>query len=396
MRVLFCSYSAPLPPTVNGHRVYAGNLVPRLAARHDVRVLALIWPDQEPGVSTDLDLRVIRAPPAPAEGPLARVTTYARSWARGLPAGVRSASEALREPFREEIAGFQPDVVHVTAGSLAPLARELAGVPSVLAALDAQHLNEDAAVAASSGPRKGLWRVEAALMRRFEGRTYGRFGCVVVVSEHDANALRAIDPLLDARVIPLGVDADRYVPPPGVERVPGRILFTGVLNYAPNVSAAERIARRILPRVAAAVPEAHLCLVGRAPLPRVRALGELDGVEVLADVAEMPPWFASASVYACPMATGTGMKIKILEAFAAGTPAVASPLALRGIQPHPERDVLVAEDDDEIAAKIVRLLRDPPLAAAIGHAGREYVRRMHTWAGVVERYESLYEDLVGA
>jgi glycosyltransferase involved in cell wall biosynthesis len=215
-----------------------------------------------------------------------------------------------------------------------------------------------------------------------------------VVSEEDRRALLEVAPGLSIEVIPNGVDADAFAWD-GTPRDRSLILFTGVMSYAPNVTAAEFLAHEVLPRVRSSVPAARLALVGRDPHPSVRTIeAEVPGVEVVGEVPEMRPWLSRAGAYACPMLTGTGIKNKLLEAMANGLPCVATPLALRGIAVSPGHDLLTGSTAEELATQLVRVLQDPALADRVGEAGHDCVRARHTWASVAQRYEQVYREIV--
>jgi len=131
-------------------------------------------------------------------------------------------------------------------------------------------------------------------------------------------------------------------------------------------------------------------LVGRAPAPRVRALAELDGVEVTGEVRDIRPWLAGSSVYACPMISGTGIKNKLLEAMACGMPCVATPLALQGLRATPERELLVGRTAEELTGALVRVLDDEERAHSLGRRARAYACAEHDWEEVALAYEHVY------
>jgi glycosyltransferase involved in cell wall biosynthesis len=266
----------------------------------------------------------------------------------------------------------------------------------VLAALDAMHLNHEANAAAASPLARPFWRANARNVRRLGATTFGRFGRVVVVSDEDAAALREVDPGLEPTVIPNGVATERFRPDPAVAREADLVMFSGVMDWAPNVVAAGFLAREVMPRVRAAHPRARLAIVGRSPSRAVLGLGGLPGVEVVGPVEHMRPWLSRARVYACPMIAGTGIKNKLLEALANGVPVVAAPLAIRGLEVQPGRDLLVGRDADELAAHVVRLLVDDGLARELGAAGRRYVERNHDWDAVARAYEQVYREVASS
>lgn len=382
VRILFCSLEAPLPP-MNGLRLQVSALVRELRREHEVRVLALRMPDQEK-VTESEGMRLIEGK---SSGP---------NWwnaAIGIPPASAEAARDLHQPLRAELEDFRPDVVHVTSGRLGLLARWLIGRPKVLAALDAWHINVAAEASAAQGGIRWLRWVEGRFVRRFERLTYRRFDRVIVVSEEDRRALLAVNPTLQIAVIPNGVDADAF-DWDGTPRNRTLILFTGVMSYAPNATASEFLARRVLPRVGEAIPEATLALVGRNPSPEVRALGSLPGVEVVGEVPDLRPWLSRAGAYACPMLSGTGMKNKLLEAMANGLSCVATPLALQGLSVTPAKEVLVASSEEDVARQVGRLLQSAELADRVGSAGRAYVRTHHTWASVAAAYERVYSEVI--
>lgn len=390
MRVLICSMESPLPP-IDGHRLQLRHLLQELRAEHQVRLLALVLPEQLGREGRLDDARLI---PRPAPTRFKKALKLPPAMLRGRPLNAAEMADRLRPALREEIGSFRPDVVHVTPGEVAALSDGLEGTPGVLGALDAWHLNTEADILEARGLRRWLLRGELQRVRRFEGFAYGRYDTVLVVSEADGAALRQMDPTLRVAVVPNGVDLERFSPDPSVPKDPGRMVLTGVMDYAPNVRAAEFLARRVLPLVRARRPEAHLVLVGRSPADRITALGSLDGVRVIGEVAELRPWLAGSAVYVCPMLTGTGIKNKLLEAMACEVPCVATPLALRGTSAGPGRELLVGETAEELAHGVLRILDDPALGASLARSARQYVRAEHSWSAVARAHVGVYEGAI--
>jgi glycosyltransferase involved in cell wall biosynthesis len=279
---------------------------------------------------------------------------------------------------------------------MARLKGSLGSVPSILAALDAWHLNLLASAAIGPRVKRPLRRLEARRARRFEARALGWYERVVMVTAEDAAAVRELNPSLPLEVIRNGVDTSRFTPAAVPSAEPGHIVFTGALAYPPNVAAAQHLALRILPRVRRAVPDAHLTIVGRSPCRTVRALASPGVVDVVADVPEVQPWLQRAEVYACPMISGTGIKNKLLEALACGSPAVATALSCQGMSVRSEEQLLIANGEERFAEAIVRLMRDPALRARLAAAARRYVLQDHSWPAVARSYERIYSEVIAA
>jgi polysaccharide biosynthesis protein PslH len=392
MRILICASDAPFPPTNTGFRRQLLGLVPELGKRHDVRLIGYRMPDQSNDPAVEADMRIVEFQ-RPNMAQNARDLALAMIEQRPLRA--ERLVRGLRELLREELARFEPDLVHVGPGKLSGLKKDLEGRPKILMVMDTWHLNVDARAEAAAGLRRPLLRADAKRIRRFEGSEYRGFDRVVVSNEGDLAELRGRDATLPFVVIPIGFDASAYAPDPAAEVDSRRIIFHGAMNYAPNVRAVEFLAREVLPRVRAERPEAHLVIVGRDPAPRVLELEALDGVHVTGEVEDMRAWLTGSRVWAGPFLDGTGIKTKLLEAMAADIPCVVTPLGHRGLDDVTSGEqLLVGSTADELAAQLVAVLADDGLARRLGRAGGDYVRPRYDWPAVGRVYDDLYEQVV--
>lgn len=362
-RILVVGMRPPRLPLRDGYVLHLYHLLAQLHVRHEVSFLTI---DDQGGEFEDIPgLRVIR-----------------------------SAASALDSAIVAESLAFRPDVVHAVGAPLAKFVRSVGGsVPSVLGALDAPHLNVDAVETRSlveAIRKRARWARSLWVIRR----QYGLADRVVVVSDEDRAALREVNARLNVSVIPNGVDLDAFAPRDHLLREPGRLLFTGALNYPPNVATAVFLAEQVMPEVRRTRPDARLSLVGRDPGERVLRLGDLDGVDVVGPVDDMGDALAVGSVYVCPMVSGTGIKNKLLEALATGLPCVASSLAIRGTSLTDRVEVLVADAADDVAERTLELLGDETLRANLSEAGRRYVEDHHSWSSVALRFSKVYDDLI--
>lgn len=190
---------------------------------------------------------------------------------------------------------------------------------------------------------------------------------VWVCSDEDRERLvNQFEPEIPVDVVPNGIPRFDKAParlPPLPARDDGWpvMLFVGHLGYKPNIVAAERLARDILPLVRRTFPSARLIVTGRYPKPSVRDLAALPGVELVADPEELSPLFARSHVSVMPLTTGGGTRIKILEAMAWGLPVVATSVAAEGQGFADGHEILIAETDEALARGVVALCSQPEL-----------------------------------
>lgn len=306
------------------------------------------------------------------------------------------APAALRRRLIELVATERFDVVHLEhlrAAALLPLVQHL---PVVYDAVDCISLLFERT--RRSGPD---WRsrqmagFELARTRDFERRTCLRARVTTVTSAEDAAALQALAPDATFRIVPNGVDLQRFTPG-AWPRAADVIVFTGKMSYHANIAAAQRLITRIMPRVWRERPAAQLWIVGSNP-PRTiqRAAGD-PRIIVTGRVPDVAPYVQQATVAVSPLCYGVGVQNKVLEAMGTATPMVADRQCLTALQAQPDRDLLVADDDQQFAATIVHVINDPALQQQLGRAGRCYVEQAHQWSRSATTLISAYVEALAA
>lgn len=231
-----------------------------------------------------------------------------------------------------------------------------------------------------------IFRREASRLFAYEREAAARADLGLFVSEAEAALFRerAAMPGADIRALPNGIDLGFYDPTAALAPLDpapagALILFTGQMNYQPNIEAVTAFAEAVMPLVRAARPDARFAIVGRHPTPAVAALDGRDGTIVTGEVPCVRPWLAAASVVVAPLAIARGVQNKVLEAMAMGRPVVASTPAFTGIDAEPGRDLLVADGAAAQAEAVLALLSDPARAAALGAAGRRRMEEGYSW-----------------
>jgi glycosyltransferase involved in cell wall biosynthesis len=227
-------------------------------------------------------------------------------------------------------------------------------------------------------------------LRRFEATTCRRADRVIAVSGADRVALERLVPDLRVEIIPNCIDTAAYQQPEFGQTHAFTILFTGKMDYRPNVDAALWFGREIWPLIREAYSGATWGIVGKAPHPRLDQLRTDPSISVVGEVPEMLPYLAAARLYVIPMRMGGGTRFKLLEAMAAGTPVVSTTVGAEGVPVRSERELLLADSPAEFAHAVLRLLRDSALCLRISTAARQMVTERFDWRVVLSDLERVY------
>lgn len=215
-------------------------------------------------------------------------------------------------------------------------------------------------------------------LRRYEAALCRRAALLTVVSPEDAAALQQLAPEVHPLIIPNGIDLREY--PLEGERAALRepaLVFTGTLDFRPNVDGLEWFVAEVWPRIRAALPAAQVYLVGRNPHPRVQRLAQQPGVVLVGPVPDTRPYLRAATVVIVPLRVGGGTRLKVLEAAALGKPMVSTPLGAEGFV-GVEEAVLLAEEAATFAAACVRLAQEESARRVWGERARR-LAEAYTW-----------------
>ena len=246
----------------------------------------------------------------------------------------------------------------------------------------------------TNGPMRLVYAAEARRLRSVEAGQAVDFDAITVISDAEAERYRdAVTATHSPIVVGNGVDLERFYPaaPQVQENTPPRIVFTGVMSYKPNIDAVTWFARKVMPRITAAIPQASFAIVGKSPTPGVIALGELPGIEVVGPVEDTAEQLRGASLAVAPMQIAPGVQNKVLEAMACGLAVVCTSAAAAGIDAQPGRDLLIADREADTAAHCVRLLTHPGYRIEVGQDARRRVEQRYHWAAAMTPMLGLLE-----
>nr|WP_299596603.1 TIGR03087 family PEP-CTERM/XrtA system glycosyltransferase [Sphingomonas bacterium] len=382
--ILFLAHRVPYPPD-RGDKMRSFHILRHLAGLAPVHLAT--FADDDADIAHADALRPMLRTMHVEKRTRSTAMAAMRALPRGRPISVEAfASRTMQSAVDTILASGSIDAIFVFSGQMAQFVPPFAG-RFVMDFVDVDSAKFAAYADAAPRPLRWLHAREARLLARYERDVAERADLSLFVSAQEAAAFRGARGLDGGSVATLenGIDLAYYDPagafdPPALAGEAGGplIVFTGQMNYRPNIDAAAGFARDILPVIRARHPGARFAIVGRKPDAALSRLDGRGGVIVTGAVADVRGWIAAADVVVAPLSIARGIQNKVLEGMAMARPVVATPAAFEGIDAVPGRDLIVAPID-AMAAAIGDLLGRPDRAAAIGRAARALVERRYGW-----------------
>jgi len=241
--------------------------------------------------------------------------------------------------------------------------------------------------------RKLSYSIEAAKMARYEKNALGRFSHVIAVSAQDKQEMLKLDPACRITVVPTGVDTQLYQVAPSVEGDAPIIVFTGSMDWEPNIDAMEYFCREIWPTVLSAIPQARFQIVGRNPHARVKRLAS-DSVEVTGKVPSVSDYLRAATVVIVPLRIGGGTRLKIFEAMATGKAVVSTSIGAEGLDVKHGRDLLIADTPATFATGILEIASNREIRRKYERAAAALAAR-YDWSEIAASFANVLQDTAG-
>ena len=406
MKILFLTPQSPYPPR-QGATLRNYHLLRHCALRHEVHLLTCLpprdkkWPN--PGLMKICSrVEGFHQPERPLRSRLIDSLMATKP-----DMALRLEQDESRSVLERMLAEENYDLVQVEGLEMAPYGFQILEAtgnrPPVVfdahnaefllqkrsALMDVRSLNRWHAASYSLLQWRKLYHYERAFCQAVDG--------IVSVSEPDRKALSSLAPGIPIVNVPNGIDISRYVPEPLPASSPPLLVFTGKMDYRPNVDAMLWFGLKVFPRIRRQL-NVKLQIVGMDPHPRLNRLRTIRDVELTGAVDDVVPYIRGASVYLTPMRVGGGTRFKILEALACAMPVVSTSLGVEGLPLRGGEHLLIADDAQSFADAVLSLLRDQATGGershALGRAGRSIVEEQFTWDSIFPLMDSFHAQLV--
>jgi glycosyltransferase involved in cell wall biosynthesis len=390
MRIVWVKIGGLWPLNMGG-RLRSFHTIAELARRHRVTVLTTHGPGDDPDALADqLEgcEQVFSVPYSiPKVGTPRFATALLRSWLSPYPVDLsKCLVPALKAKVQEALdGGADVCVADFLVGM--PNIPLNCPVPTILFQHNVEYMIWKRLYEVETRAwRRALLAIEWRKMRRYEGSACKRARLTIAVSESDRALLMANAPGSDIRAIRTGVDS-AYFYPQEIPETPGKLVFSGSMDWYPNEDAMVHFITDVLPQVRRQRPGVSLTVVGRNPSARLRALRAAAHVEITGTVGDVRSYVADAAVFIVPLRIGGGTRLKILEALAMGKALVSTTVGAEGLPITAEEHFVRADGPADFARAVVALLDDPDRRRTLGAAGRQLVKTEHSWQSVVREFE---------
>jgi sugar transferase (PEP-CTERM/EpsH1 system associated) len=403
MRLLFLTPQMPFPPQ-QGTALRNWGLLSRLAGNHEVWLLSFDERGENQPVPDEVRraCREVQTVPVPARTTTDRLRTLASSPLPDM--AWRLWSPAFGRAFNLWLRDHHFDIVQVEGIELARylIDAQRAPIPNSAQFVFDDHNCEYVLQKRTHEADLKRGRVHGAAysyvqwqrLHGFERDAIRAADATLAVSPQDAALLKQLAPNKPVEVIPNGIDVASYsaYAAPAQHRTPA-IVFTGKMDFRPNIEAMLWFAREAWPAIKAAIPAAQLRIVGQKPSPRLDALRNDPDILITGQVDDVRPHIAAADVYIAPLLAGGGTRFKLLEAMSMRKAIVTTALGCEGFDVQPGRELMIADTGSDFAGAVIELLRSEGRRRQLGERAFTFVSATYDWKAIVPNLEQVYRRL---
>lgn len=391
MRILCLTSRLPYPPN-RGDRVRAYRFLRDLSRAHQLTLISFIAKQSEAQYLEPLrahihDVRVIKLSPRNS------FVSVAANWWRGEPLQVQYyRSRAMRHVVDQAIAAGRFDAVYIHLFRMVPYVLDYPNLYRIVDLTDVISREIRSSIRYRSLLTRLLYLIEGPRISQYERWVAENLDETWLISEAERRALAPHCPGANIQVVNHGIDLEGFYPT-GESPEPDSLIFVGHMRVFHNVDAVTHLVQDVLPLVRQRVPGCTLKIVGANPSPQVRRLEATEAVTVTGFVDDLNAELNQASLFAAPLRFAGGLQTKVLEAMASGRPVLTTSIVNQGLGAKPGKEIIIADDAQTMADRLVELLRDDNLRVQIGQAARRFVRDKHSANQALDRVNLIAQKL---
>lgn len=391
MRILFHANRFPYPP-FRGDKLKIYNLCNQLKEEHELHLLTFLEDEADLEYLPELEKIFHSIHLVPLTKTQAYINTAQSVFSRlPLQVGYFQMS-AMHHKIDEVLGKYDYDSIHIQHVRLAPYWENRTSYKRILDMPDAFSLYWQRRVASSTGLKKTFNQIEYKRMLRYE-KVMNRFDLSLVCSKEDLNYLEAKQGIRTVKLLPNGVDTQTFTLSAHDYTIADHILFTGNMDYAPNVDAVIYFVEEIFPLILKARPSATFTIAGQRPVPKVLALAHGKQIQVTGFIEHIAEIYTNATIVVAPLRFGAGTQNKVLEAMAKGVPVVSRNIGFEGLDIQQGEGVFLQMSSEDFAQQCIALLNDAQLRATVGKRGQAVIAEKFAWPKIAQQLSNYFKSI---
>lgn len=395
MKILMLTPYLPYP-LLSGGQIRTYNLLKKLSSKHQITLFSLIKNNEEKQYVSELEkychkVRVFKR----SEQPFTLKNIVKTIFSSFPFLVIRNQAEGSLEAVKKEIVTEEYDLIHAETFYMMPHIPTCA-IPIILVEQTIEYLGYESYAKKAPFFLRPLLDIDVTKIRRWEKYYWNKAKRLIVMSEDDRQfiAKQISDALSKIDVVANGVDTKWFAEKSRAHHPDPTVLSVGTFKWLPNIEAVDFLVKRVWPLIKAQVAQVQLLIVGNAPTSTVMSYDASDPqITVAGKVEDIRDAFCSAHVLVAPVFSGKGTRYKILEAMAAGTPVVASKIAVEGLNVREGQEVLTSNDPQQMADLTVKLLSDTTLWQRLSDNGKKFVAKYYDWEIISKQLDQIYQSI---
>ena len=390
MKILFTANRFPYPP-YRGDKLKIYHLAKRLSKKHELHLITFLEEKEDLKYLPDLQqiFKKIYLVPLP------KIQSFWNSFI-GLfqkkPVQVQYfQSSKMKTKIAEIKKENNYDVVHVQHLRMAQYWENDVDLPRILDLPDAYSLYWKRRIENKKGLLKSFTLSEYKKVFKYED-ILNKYDLTLVCSSEDQNYLKAEKGVKNVQLLPNGVDLTTFSSKNHNYTITNTILFTGNMNYAPNVDAVQYFCHEIFPLIQDKIKDVKFIIAGQNPVKKVKDLAN-DRVEVTGFVKDLSVYYDKATLVVAPLRFGAGTQNKVLEAMAMGVPVVSRNIGFNGLNIKTGDGVILSTETEDFAQQCIQLLENETLRKTVGEKGKEVIKKQFDWDVIAAQLERYFVEL---
>lgn len=393
MKLLFLANRTPYPP-YRGDKLKIYNLAKKLKGKHELHLLTFAQNKEDLSYKGELEKVFDKVDLVYLPKWQSAVNCISAFWSMVPIQVLYFRSTVMQRKLNEVLQHEQFDAVHVQHLRMSPYLSANKSVPRILDMPDAFSLYWERRIDAEKNPfLKQFNKVEQGRLLAYEKKMLTEYDLDLVCSQEDLDYLKEVHKINKIDLLPNGVDLDTFKAGGHDYTHNNRLLFTGNMDYAPNVDAVQYFVHDILPIIKRKHPDVQFIIAGQRPVSKVKEL-ERDGIKVTGFIEDLANEYNKASVVVAPLRFGAGTQNKVLEAMAMGVPVVCSNIGFKGLGIESGEGAIMQTDKEAFAASVIKLLSDEDYRKETGEKGVHVMQSRFGWEAIAERLAGYFQKVV--